>query len=102
MLFALPLLGSRQLRSALPAWVKLAALCGLISSLVAFGVTVYPIVNVTSRFEYAMKICFVVAASNLTGLAIYRTGRRRAERLSLAMEPEDVLADSRQTGTGQG
>lgn len=103
MLFALPLLGSRQLRSALPVWVKLAALCGLISSLVAFGVTVYPIVNVTSRFEYASKICFVVAASNLTGLAIYRAGRKRAVRLSLAnVAEENVITDSRQTGTGQG
>lgn len=36
-LFALPLLGSRALRNALPAWVKLAALGGLISSVTSVG-----------------------------------------------------------------
>lgn len=103
-LFALPLLGSRAIRSALPTWVKVAALAGLVSSLVALGVAVYPIVNVTSRLEYALKICLVVAVSNLTGLAIYRAGRSRAERLSLAgvtESAEGVIAAPQQTGTSQ-
>jgi hypothetical protein len=83
-LFALPLLGSRALRSALPVWVKAASLCGLVSSLVALVVTVYPIVNVTSRLEYALKISAVVALSNLAGVVIYRAGRKRAELLHFA------------------
>jgi amino acid transporter len=80
-LFALPLLGSRALRSALPLWVKLASLCGLVSSLVALVVTVYPIVSVTSRLEYALKISAVVVLANLAGVVIYRAGRKRAGRL---------------------
>jgi amino acid transporter len=78
-LFALPLLGSRELRSALPAWVKLAALGGLISSAVSLVIAVYPIVDVTSRGAYAAKICAVVLVSNLAGLLIYRAGKRRGK-----------------------
>jgi glutamate:GABA antiporter len=76
-LFALPLFGSRALRDALPAWVKVAALAGLVSSLVSLVIGVYPIVNVTSRGEYAAKIATVVVISNLAGLLVYRAGHRR-------------------------
>ncbi|HEY6250529.1 MAG TPA: APC family permease [Candidatus Angelobacter sp.] len=76
-LFALPLLGSRALRSALPWWVKLAALAGLISSVVSLAIGVYPIVDVTSRWEYAGKICAVVVVTNLLGVLIYRAGKRK-------------------------
>jgi amino acid transporter len=77
-LFALPIFGSRALRSALPAWVKLAALAGLVSSLVSLVIAVYPIVDVTSRGEYAAKIATVVVVSNLLGLLIYKAGHRRS------------------------
>jgi glutamate:GABA antiporter len=76
-LFALPLFGSRELRSALPMWVKVAALAGLISSLVSLVIGVYPIVDVTSRGEYAAKISAVVVVSNLIGVLIYRAGKKR-------------------------
>jgi amino acid transporter len=77
-LFALPIFGSRALRNALPAWVKFAALLGLISSAVSLVIAVYPIVDVTSRGEYAAKISAVVVLSNLLGLLIYRAGRKRS------------------------
>ena len=76
-LFALPLLGRSSLRSKLPAWVKLAALGGLISSAVSLVIAVYPIVDVTSRWEYAAKIGAVVVVSNLAGALIYRAGQKR-------------------------
>jgi glutamate:GABA antiporter len=83
-LFALPLFGTRALRSALPAWVKVAALAGLISSLVSLVIAVYPIINVTSRLEYALKISAVVVLANVAGVVIYRAGRKRAARAHLA------------------
>ena len=55
-LFALPLLGRRVLRDALPLWVRLVAVGGLMSSLVSLLIAVYPIVDVTSKAEYAGKI----------------------------------------------
>jgi amino acid transporter len=76
-LFALPLVGSRALRNALPAWVKLMALAGLVSSVLSLVIAVYPIVDVTSRGLYAAKICAVVVLTNALGVIIYRVGQRR-------------------------
>jgi hypothetical protein len=45
-------------------------------------IAVYPIVNVTSRLEYALKISAVVVLANLAGVVIYRAGRKRAGRLT--------------------
>jgi amino acid transporter len=77
-LFLLPLIGSRALRHRLPAWVKVAAAAGLLSSVISVGIAVYPIVDVVSQGEYAAKICGVVAVSNMTGVLIYRLGQRRS------------------------
>jgi amino acid transporter len=77
-LFALPLLGSRALRNALPPWVKLVSLGGLVSSVVSLVIAVYPIVDVSNHGAYAAKIGAVVVLSNLTGLLIYRAGRKRS------------------------
>lgn len=77
-LFALPLLGRRALRDALPMWVKVASLAGLISSVVSLVIMVYPIIDVTNRGLYAAKICTVVVVSNLVGVVIYRAGKRKA------------------------
>lgn len=71
-LFALPLLGKTALRAQLPAWVKVASLAGLASSLVSLVIAVYPIVDVTSRAEYAAKICTVVVIANALGVLLYR------------------------------
>ena len=78
-LFALPLLGRASLRAALPMWLKVAALAGLVSSVVSLAIAVYPIVDVTSRIEYAAKICAVVLVTNGLGVAIYRAGRAKAK-----------------------
>ena len=97
-LFALPLFGSRALRSALPAWVKVAALAGLVSSLVSLVIGVYPIVSVTSRLEYALKISSVVVLANIAGVVIYRAGRKRAARVHHARaagQDENLAADTR-------
>ena len=77
-LFALPLFGAAAFRAQLPGWLKLAAAGGLFSSLVALGISVYPIVDVVSRTAFAGKICAVVAISNMAGVLIYRVGKARA------------------------
>jgi amino acid transporter len=80
-LFSLPLFGAAALRKALPPWLKFAAAGGMLSSLVALLISVYPVVDVVSRAAFAAKICAVVAISNMTGVLIYRVGqtRRRLE-----------------------
>jgi amino acid transporter len=77
-LFALPLFGVAAFRAQLPGWLKLAAAGGLLSSAVALGISVYPIVDVVSRAAFAGKICAVVAISNMAGVLIYRVGKARA------------------------
>ncbi|HLY17040.1 MAG TPA: APC family permease [Bryobacteraceae bacterium] len=77
-LFALPLVGRAALRAELPAWVKVASLAGLGSSLVSLAIAVYPIVDVTSQIEYAAKICAVVVVANAVGVLLYRAGSQRA------------------------
>ena len=76
-LFALPLMGRRSFRAALPGWVKLVAAGGFASSLVSLAIAVYPIVDVTSKAEYATKILGVVVLANMTGVLVYRSGRGR-------------------------
>ena len=76
-LFALPLLGSPALRARLPFWLKAAAAGGLLSSLVALSISLYPIVDVVSRAAFAGKICAVVVVSNMAGVVIYRVGKGR-------------------------
>jgi amino acid transporter len=76
-LFAIPLFGGSALRGALPAWLKAVSVGGLVASLVALAISVYPIVDVESRASYAGKICAVVAISNMAGVVIYRAGKRR-------------------------
>lgn len=73
-LFALPLLGSRTLRAALPAWVQAVAACGFAASLISLFVAIYPIVDVVSKGAYAAKILSVVVIANMAGIVIYRSG----------------------------
>jgi len=72
-LFAIPLWG----RIGSPRWLKPIAWSGLLSSLVALFVGVYPVVDVVSRAAYAAKIGVVVILANLTGVAFYRLAERR-------------------------
>jgi amino acid transporter len=69
-LFALPLVGS--LRRKLPVWVRAVSVAGLLSSLVALGISVYPVVDVVSRAVFAAKIAGVVVVTNLLGVLLYR------------------------------
>jgi amino acid transporter len=78
-LFALPIFGGAELRGQLPGWLKAAAWAGLISSLIALVISIYPIVDVVSRVAFAAKICAVVAISNMGGIVLYRAGEARSK-----------------------
>jgi hypothetical protein len=77
-LFALPVFGSRGLRSRLPGWLKPVALAGMGASAVALLMAVYPVVDVVSRASYAAKISGVVVLTNIAGVVLYRAGKRRS------------------------
>src|SRR5262249_30085055 len=98
-LFALPLLGRRALRSALPALVKILSLVGLISSVVSLVIMVYPIIAVADPGIYAAKICAVVVVTNTLGMAIYKVGQKRGHRQEGTGETENLCAPTRSQGT---
>jgi amino acid transporter len=69
-LFALPLVGGW--RAQLPLWLKVVSVAGLVSSLVALLISVYPIVDVVSRGAYAAKVTGIVLVTNMLGVMLYR------------------------------
>lgn len=95
-MFAIPLVGLTRL-SARPAssgaclsgverpplWIRIAATSGFLMTLLYVTLSVLPILNVTSRTIFALKICGVIVMANAIGLAIYK---RNASRLTRGVE----------------
>ena len=77
MLFAIPLFGAAAIRSGAPIWLRIAALCGAGVSLLAIFFTVYPIIDVPSPLNFAVKIISVTAIANAIGVAIFLLGAKR-------------------------
>jgi glutamate:GABA antiporter len=77
MLFSIPLVGATALRAGAGIWLRVAAVCGLVVSLLAIFFTIYPIIDVPSPLTFAVKIIAVTAIANAIGIAIYLAGRKR-------------------------
>ncbi|MEP7071799.1 MAG: APC family permease [Verrucomicrobiota bacterium] len=77
-MFALPLIGAQAVRAAAPLWLRIAAICGAIVSLLAILFTVYPIIDVPSPLLFAIKIIGVTAVCNAVGALIFATAGRRS------------------------
>jgi amino acid transporter len=76
-MFAIPLFGAAALRTGAPTWLRIAAVAGMITCLLAIFFTVFPIIDVPSPFLFAVKIIGVTAVANALGVAIFVTARRR-------------------------
>jgi amino acid transporter len=81
-MFAIPLVGAHSLSRDAPIWLRVAAIFGLIVSLLAIGFTIFPIIGVSSRVSFAAKIIGVAVVANAIGVILYIAGRRR-ERAAL-------------------
>jgi amino acid transporter len=77
-LFAIPIIAMKRFGSQAPLWLKLAAVLGFIASAIGAYYTVFPIIEVQSRFLFAAKIIVVVIIANAIGTAIYVFDKRRA------------------------
>ena len=77
-MFALPLVGAQAVRASAPIWLRVAAICGLCVSLFAVVFTIYPIIDVPSRFVFAAKIIATAVVCNGLGALIFVLGRKRA------------------------
>ena len=80
-MFAIPLCGAVRIRGGAPLWVRIAAACGLLISLLAIVFTVFPIVDVQSSFIFGAKIIAVSVAANAIGALIFLADRKRRRRL---------------------
>jgi glutamate:GABA antiporter len=82
-LFAIPIIAMRRFGSHAPWWLKIAAGLGLIASLTGAFYTIFPIIEVESRFLFAAKILLVVIVANLIGAAIFLIDRKRSKQAGL-------------------
>ncbi|HEX6186330.1 MAG TPA: APC family permease [Pyrinomonadaceae bacterium] len=81
-LFSVPLFGAARVGLRAPLWLKVAAVSGLLVTLLSIALTIVPIVDVVSPYAFAFKLIAVTIAFNLAGAALYRVGRRRQRRLA--------------------
>ena len=79
-LFAIPIIAMGRFESRAPWWLKVAAGFGFIASLTGAFYTIFPIIEVESRFLFAAKILVVVMVANLIGAAIYLIDRKRSKQ----------------------
>src|SRR5438874_2881602 len=70
-MFAIPLFGAAALRNGAPLWLRIAAVAGMITSLLAIFFTVFPIIDVPSPFLFAIKVIGVTAIANAIGVTIF-------------------------------
>jgi amino acid transporter len=82
-LFALPLFAQQGQGRPLPAasiGLRIAALFGLLTTVLYVVLSIFPIIDVPSWRSFAVKISAVVVLLNLLGIAVYRGGERRRGR----------------------
>ena len=76
-MFALPLIGLRNLSVKPPLWLRAAMASGFLVTLLYCVMSLFPIIDVTSRLSFAAKIGGVILAANIIGAWLYRLGSRK-------------------------
>jgi glutamate:GABA antiporter len=77
-MFALPIVGLRRQAERAPVWLRIAALSGFAMTLLYVVLSILPIVSVTSRLVFAVKISAVVVIANMIGALLFlRNGQRQ-------------------------
>jgi glutamate:GABA antiporter len=77
-MFAIPLFAHPEKGVRPRAALRLAAALGMAVTLSFVALSVFPIVEVTSRLAYSLKVVVVVVGANFVGWMIYRAGRQRS------------------------
>jgi glutamate:GABA antiporter len=76
-MFAVPIWGLRNSRVRAPWWVRLCALSGLLMTILYISLSVLPIIPVGSRTMFAVKIAGLITVTNLAGVGLFVSSRRR-------------------------
>jgi glutamate:GABA antiporter len=77
-MFAIPIIGLRRRPDRAPLWLKLAAASGFLMTLLYVTLSILPIVTVTSRLVFALKISLVILVANAVGALLFVNSRRSA------------------------
>jgi len=77
-MFAIPLFAGRRLSSTFSWKLRAAAVLGLLVTLLYIVLSVFPIIEVPSPLEYAMKTGAVIIIANVGGVLLYRVGQQKS------------------------
>jgi amino acid transporter len=76
-MFAIPIFGLRSSSTTVPNRLRLAAVFGLIMTLLYVALSVVPIINVENRLAFAAKIGGLTIVMNVIGAIIFLLAKRR-------------------------
>ena len=79
-MFAIPLWGLRRMNERAPLWLRCAAGSGFLMTALYVMLSVFPIISVTSRLSFALKIAGVIVAANGLGVLLLIVAERRRAR----------------------
>ncbi len=71
-LFAIPLVAIKRFGVKAPLWLKVAAISGLLVSVIACYYSLIPITTVSNPLMFALKIIAVVVGANVIGIVLYK------------------------------
>jgi amino acid transporter len=75
-LFAIPLLARKKLDVRAGLLLRIGAASGFVMTLLYIVLSIFPIVDVQSSWEYSAKTAGGIIGANLLGVAIYAMGRK--------------------------
>jgi len=76
-MFAVPLFSAKSKGIRPGTWLRVLAASGMAVTLLFVLLSVFPVVEVGSKWGYSLKIALVVLGANLVGWLIYRSGRAK-------------------------
>lgn len=88
MMFAIPLAVGDRFGVKAGSWLKLAAISGILVTLMSLGFNLLPIVAVASKWKFAVKVGGTSLGLNLLGMAIYWNGTRQRTQRELDQSAE--------------
>jgi hypothetical protein len=80
-LFAIPLLARKELGIRPALWLRIGAVSAFLMTVLYILLSVFPIIDVQSRWEYFAKTVSVILGANAIGIGLYRLGRKKAAPL---------------------
>lgn len=81
-LFAIPVVGNRAVRSDARIWLRVGAGSGFVVAVLAIFFTIYPIIDVPSPLIFGAKIISVTLIANAFGAIIFIVGKSRRRAAS--------------------